>query len=97
MADFLAATNALTWLIVAGAILTLVAIALTNGLVGPLAWIDTSADVDEQTAAEWDARVETALLMSKTPIDATAAHVAAHEAADLDVEWRQMSDGGWGA
>lgn len=91
-----AATSALAWLIVTVATLALIAIALTNGLVGLLAWIDTSTDVDEQTAAEWDTWVETALLMSETPIyDATAAHIAAHEAAGPDVEWRQMSDGGW--
>lgn len=69
IANLLAATSALAWLIVAVAILALVAIALTNGLVGLLVWIDTSTDVDEQTAAEWDAWVEAALLISETPID----------------------------
>jgi hypothetical protein len=55
-----------------------------------------SAHVDQALADGWDAWVETALLMSETPIyDATAAHIAAHEAADLDNEWRDVAEGGW--
>lgn len=58
------------------------------------AYVDRAYDdIDNDTAARFDARIEAALLEgSATPIgDATAAHIAAKAAETIDAEWRELA------